>query len=140
MIEINNLTTGLIDEEFLRGVAKIILRGENKEDSLLSIALVGQREIRELSKKYRGKNKPTDVLSFIIKELGLGQIVICPQVVKKNAKKYDLTFKKESARVLIHGVLHLLGYDHEKDEQLAEKMRKKEEIYFSKINNKSLRS
>ena len=66
-------------------------------------------------------------------ELNLGEILICPQEVKKNAKKYGLTFKKELARVLIHGILHLFGYEHEENERSAEKMRKKEEIYFSKI-------
>jgi len=145
MIEINNLTADLIDEEFFKGVAKIVLKGENKKDALLSIALVGQKKIRELNKKYRGKNSPTDVLSFgdnmaggienITErgELNLGEILICPQEVKKNAKKYGLTFKKELARVLIHGILHLFRYEHEENKRSAEKMRKKEEIYFSKI-------
>ena len=128
MIEINNLTTNPVDEEFLKGLVKKVLEGENKEEAGLSIALVGQGRIRELNKKYRGKNRATDVLAF--PGDGLGEIVICLREVKKNAKRYRSNPEKELARVLIHGILHLLGYDHEKSEQAAEKMREKEGYYF----------
>ena len=128
MIEINNLTTNPVDEEFLKGLVKKVLEGENKEEAGLSIALVGQGRIRELNKKYRGKNRATDVLAF--PGDGLGEIVICLREVKKNAKRYRSNPEKELARVLIHGILHLLGYDHEQSEQAAEKMREKEGYYF----------
>jgi len=128
MIEINNLTTNPVDEEFLKGIVKKVLEGENKEGAGLSIALVGQGRIRELNKKYRGKNRATDVLAF--PGDGLGEIVICLREVKKNAKRYRSNPEKELARVLIHGILHLLGYDHEQSEQAAEKMREKEGYYF----------
>lgn len=128
MIEINNLTTNPVDEEFLKGLVKKVLEGENKEGAGLSIALVGQGRIRELNKKYRGKNRATDVLAF--PGDGLGEIIICLREVKKNAKRYRSNSEKELARVLIHGILHLLGYDHEKSEQAAEKMREKEGYYF----------
>ena len=114
MIEINNLTTAVVDEDFLKKVAEIVLEGEKTKEVELSIALVGQGRIRELNKRYRGKNRATDVLSFLYD--GSGDIVICLGEVKKNAKRFGTTFKKELARVLIHGVLHLLGYDHEKKE------------------------
>lgn len=147
MIEINNLTTNAIDEEFLKKVAKMVLEGEKKKDSELSIVLVGQGRIRELNKKYRKKNRVTDVLAFpesrvllekfrigrVQKIQGLGEIVICFREVKKNAKKFNSTFEKELARVLIHGILHLLGYDHEKSKIEAEEMSKKEEFYLSQI-------
>ena len=130
MIEINNLTANLIDEEFLKGVAKKVLEGENEAENNLSIALVGQGRIRELNKKYRKKNKVTDVLTF---GEGLNEIVICLREVKKNAKGFKSTFKKELARVLIHGILHLLGYNHEKDTKEAEKMEEKQNYYLSRI-------
>lgn len=169
MIEINNLTTNSIDKEFLKKVVKIVLKGESvplsggwrKEEVELSIALVGQGRIRKLNKKYRRKNKVTDVLTFgqilnlrlTNRKLansqpkiekagkfqnpnpirGLGEIVICLREVKKNAKRIDLPFEKELARVLIHGVLHFLGYDHEKTKKEAEKMSEKEEYYLSQI-------
>ena len=186
MIEINNLTTNQIDEEFLSKVAKIVLKGEHPplgrvddetkvssspfanarvpEESELSIALVGQGRMRELNKKYRGENRVTDVLAFSqnpkskIKnrasiygsegeeenevlfahqkfiEPFLGEIVICLREVKKNAKRYNLTFEKELSKVLIHGTLHLLGYDHEKNEFKAKKMEEKENYYLSQVN------
>jgi len=121
MIEVNNLTTNKVDEEFLRGLARKVLQGENKKIADLSIALVGQGRIRELNKKYRKKNKVTDVLSFQYDKSG--EVIICLREVKKNAKKFGSTYKKELARVLIHGTLHILGYDHEK-------MKKKEVRYL----------
>lgn len=131
MIEINNLTAGLIEEKFLKRVAEKILKGEKQGKKDLSIALVGQGRIRELNKKYRGKNRVTDVLSFSYDNLG--EIVICPKEVKKNAKGFKSTFQKELIRVLIHGILHLLGEDHEKSEQEAKKMREKEDFYLSQV-------
>ncbi|MDP2864044.1 MAG: rRNA maturation RNase YbeY [bacterium] len=130
MIEVNNLTANPINEEFLKGVAKKVLEGENEAENNLSIALVGQGRIRELNKKYRKKNKVTDVLTF---GEGLNEIVICLREVKKNAKGFKSTFKKELARVLIHGILHLLGYNHEKDTKEAEKMEEKQNYYLSRI-------
>lgn len=64
---------------------------------------------------------------------GLGEIIICLSEVKKNAKKFNSSFEKELNRVLIHGILHLLRYDHEKSDEEARKMEEKEKYYFSKI-------
>jgi len=131
MIEINNLTTTPIEEEILKKVAERILEGENKRNADLSIALVGPGRIRKLNKKYRGKNRVTDVLSF--PDNGLGEIVICLREVKKNAKKFGSSFKKELSTCLIHGILHLLGYDHEKSVEEVKKMRDREEYYLSQV-------
>lgn len=128
MIEINNLTTDPVDEEFLKKVSQKVLEGEKQKDKNLSIALVGQGRIRKLNKKYRGKNRVTDVLSF--PEDGLGEIVICLREVKKNTKRHNSTFKKELAQVLIHGILHLLGYNHEISKEKAKKMAEKENYYL----------
>jgi len=133
MIEINNLTTNPVAKEFLKKIAKKVLKGENKSEAEISIALVGEGRIMELNKKYRGKNRVTDVLAFGDND-GLGEIVICLREVKKNARRFNSTFKKELVRVLIHGILHLLGYDHEKLEKEAEKMEEKENYYLSQIN------
>lgn len=133
MIEVNNLTAHPIDEKFLKGLALKILKKESgrnySEAKDLSVAMVAPSRIKELNKRYRKKDRPTDVLSFQDKE-NWGEIIICPIEVKKNAKKFNSNFKKELSRVLIHGVLHLLGYDHEKDED-EEKMRRKEEYYLN---------
>ena len=140
MIEINNLTTVSVDEEFFKKVAKDVLKGENKEKAELSIALVGQGRMRELNKKYRGKNRVTDVLAF--PSNGLGEIVICLREIKKNAKRFlpsqilpgktweGEAFEKELATCLIHGILHLLGYNHEISEEKAKAMEEKQNQYI----------
>lgn len=109
MIEVRNLTTNKVDEDFLKGLAKKVLAAENKKIEL-SVGLVGPARIRGLNKKYRQKNKSTDVLSFQYGDSG--EVVICLREVRKNAKDSDSDFKKELAKVLIHGILHILGYDH----------------------------
>jgi len=140
MVEINNLTAVSVDEEFLKKIATIILKGEKKKEADVSIALVGPHRIREINKKYRGKNKTTDVLAFLESSkqksfTGLGEIVICPKEVGRNAKKFNLTFKKELAQVLIHGILHLLRYDHEKTEKEAKIMTAKQAYYLKLFFN-----
>ena len=131
MIEINNLTTVSLDEEFLKRIASKVLEKENRKKADLSIALVGQGRIRALNKKYRGKNRVTDVLAF--PGNGLGEIVICLREVKKNAKRFNLAFEKELTRVLIHGILHFFRYNHEKSETAAKEMAEKENYYLNLI-------
>lgn len=149
MIEINNLTTVEIDEKFLKKVAKKVLKEGDEEGSNLSVAIIGPGRMRELNKKYRGKNRVTDVLSFpgskalsekfqvgpLKKMEGLGEIAICLREVKKNAKRFGFVFEEELARVLIHGILHLLGYNHEKNEKKAKEMEEKQNYYLKIIKN-----
>jgi len=134
MIEINNLTRFRVDKKLFTGIAKKVLKGENKETKTLSLAFVNKEEIKKLNKKYRGKNKPTDVLAFgenpkseirNPKIFGLGEIVICPDMVKEKEEDIRLVF--------IHGILHLLGYDHEKSKAEEIKMQSKEDFYLKKI-------
>ena len=133
MIEINNLTEVKVDEIFIKKAAQIVLKGEKEKNINLSIAFVGQKRIRELNKKYRGKNRVTDVLAFPEREIGLGEIIICIRKVKKNARRFSSDFKTELSRVLIHGILHLLGYNHEESEKMAKKMMEKQEYYLAKV-------
>jgi len=130
MIEINNLTALAVDKKFLKSVAGKILKGEKKEKKDLSVALVGPAQIKQLNKRYRRKDKTTDILSFAGEGSFLGEIVICPQQVRKNAQKYKVSFKKELTQVLIHGILHLLGYDHERSQKEAKKMEKRQQYYL----------
>ena len=136
MIEINNLTNFVVDKKFFLGVAKKVLKGENKEIENISIAFVTPDEIHKLNKKYRKKDKPTDVLSFErVSDFKdeVSEVIICPAVVREYAKDSKLPLKKELAKTLIHGLLHILGFDHETSESDAQEMAKKEAVYFSKI-------
>ena len=136
MIEINNLTNFVVDKAFFTGVAKKVLKGENKGTEHVSVAFVSPAEMQKLNKRYRKKDKPTDVLSFEkvsdFKEEA-AEIIICPQVVRENATTSKLSLKKELAKMLIHGILHALVYDHEKSAPDAVKMEEKEKYYFAKI-------
>ena len=126
MIEINNLTDFQADRRFFSTVAKKVLKGENRETQTISLAFVSEEEIKKLNQKFRKKNKPTDVLSFELKEDGyLGEIIICPEIVKEKGE--------EVLEVFIHGILHLCGYDHEKTKREAEAMEEKQNLYLSKI-------
>ncbi|OGZ84051.1 MAG: rRNA maturation RNase YbeY [Candidatus Staskawiczbacteria bacterium RIFOXYD1_FULL_39_28] len=133
MIEINNITKFIVDKKSFAQVAKKVLLGENRETETLSLVFVSREEIKKLNKKFRKKNRATDVLSFNLNEpKHLGEIVICPDVVKENARKIGVSAKSETMKVFIHGILHLLGYDHEKDAQ-ANIMEAKQNLYLSSI-------
>ena len=103
----------------------------------VSIVFTDDREIHDLNRSYRGKDKPTDVLSFsqlensdeIAPSSSLGDIVISLDTTLRQAKEYRVTPDTELLRLLIHGLLHLLGYDHEKvSAKVAQAMRRKEEV------------
>jgi probable rRNA maturation factor len=91
----------------------------------LSIAVVDLAEMTRLNEQYRGKEGPTDVLSFECDDLcaavdpdepvTLGDVVIAPEVAEEQAAEYGHTVEEELNLLLVHGVLHLLGYDHEDD-------------------------
>lgn len=109
----------------------MVLEKEKKSEIDLSVTFVGQKEIQKLNKKYRKINGPTDVLSFTYKKSG--EIVICPQIVVKNAERFGESYRKELKRVLVHGILHILGYDHE---QKNDKMISKQEYYLTNLKFK----
>jgi len=144
MITITNLTTTSVDEKYLKSICQKVLKEEGKKEAQLSVVLVGQGRMRQLNKKYRGKNRVTDVLAFPSNQTSefvnppnseseLGEIVLCLRVLKKNAKRFNSTFKKELTLSLIHGILHLLGYDHEKDASAAKKMEEKQQYYLNQF-------
>jgi probable rRNA maturation factor len=131
-VEINNLTTVPIKENFLKKAAEKVLTKEKGKKLELSVALVGQSRMKELNKKYRRKNRATDVLSFAYDNSG--EVVICLPEVKKNARIFNSKFEKELTKALIHGILHLMGYDHEKGEKQAKETNRKEDYYLNRLN------
>lgn len=94
----------------------------------------GDRAMRTLNRRYRGKDRPTDVLSFSFREGAfpqvqpdlLGDIVIAVPVAERQARERGHSLRREIERLLVHGVLHLAGYDHEQNEAAALRMRRKE--------------
>jgi len=137
---VNNLTRSKISEAFLKKVAEMVLKGEKQQKKDLSVALVGQKKAAELNKKYRKKDSVANVLAFPIGndkipsgvEGCLGEVVICPQEVRKEAKRYGMIFEQALAWMFVHGILHLLGYEHTKVGG-AKRMEQKERMYLSRI-------
>ena len=118
-----------ITKQFVKDVAEQILDYLNLEDIELSIVLTDDETIRQLNKQWRNKDKPTDVLSFPINEKPLrykytvlGDVIISLPFAKRQAKEIGFTEKEELIRLLAHGILHLLGYDHETSEEDAKVM------------------
>ncbi len=84
---------------------------------MLSITFVGRAAISELNRRYLGHHGPTDVISFGLGRQGrrgpvVGDIYICPEIALSNAKRQDVSSQEELLRLVVHGTLHTLGYDH----------------------------
>lgn len=112
-------------------------------DAELSVTFVTNERIQEINKEYRQKDKPTDVISFALQEMGegeieihyeedapsiLGDIIISVPMAKEQAEDYGHSIERELGFLAVHGFLHLLGYDHETDEQEKEMFDKQKEI------------
>ena len=136
MIEVNNLTLEKIKKKKAVEVIKEVLNKERKRKKI-SLVFLSSEEIKKINKKYRKKNQATDVLSFLYED-DFGEIAVCPEVIKKNAKKLKSSYNKELIRVLIHGVLHLLGYDHKGSREKAQIMNQKEKRYLSILEKKEI--
>ncbi len=131
MIDIVNLDKDFkVDKKLLESIVRKVLKGEKIKKNI-EVAFVKKKEIKALNKKYRRKDKATDVLSFGTIDDVLPQIVICIEIVKKNAKEDNIPFKQELSKVLIHGILHLMGMNHVKTKE-AEEMLQKQNKYLSK--------
>ena len=94
---------------------------------ILSVAYVSEKKSQELNKTYRQKDNPTNILSFPLSK-DEGEIIICPAVVKREAKNFDKTFRQFLGFLVIHGMLHLEGLDHSSRMEREEK--KYDQKYF----------
>lgn len=114
------------DGVFLNHAKKIVLGGTYQ----LSLAFVGTKKIQDLNFQNRKINKATDILSFPLEigKNGVGEIYICMKKVVSKAKKFETTPKKYLEYLLVHGMVHLLGYDH------GPEMDKLEKKYTQKLN------
>ena len=123
----------------LRGIKKTtigILRLLKQERAEVSLALVGNREIRKLNALFRKQDYPTDVLSFPAAEnlpgglRLLGDVVISVDKARAQAEEHGRTLREEVITLLIHGIVHLLGYDHERSARDARVMKRLESRIF----------
>lgn len=117
-IEITNLTKIRVDARFLEKTAKEVLQKieltKNAIHESISVVLMEPKEAQELNMYYRKKDYTPNVLSF-----DYGEIVLCPEQIRLDAKKYGILFKQELVRIFTHGLLHVLGYNHKQIEKLS---------------------
>lgn len=125
-----------VREATLRRVAGKLLRLLDEAEAEVCVALVGDTKMRRLNRTYRNKDRTTDVLAFAYREVKsdvaplLGDVVISIPAARRQAKACSHSLDAEVLRLLIHGVLHLVGYDHERSRQQARRMRQKETELF----------
>ncbi|MGD6853665.1 rRNA maturation RNase YbeY [Bacillus infantis] len=138
--------TNEVKSSHIEQVEKLLNFAAEKEnvedDSELSVTFVTNGRIREINREYRDKDKPTDVISFAMEELGegeteiagegiprvLGDIIISIQRTEEQAGEYGHSFERELGFLAVHGFLHLLGYDHETDEEEREMFGRQKDI------------
>ena len=130
----------------IRRCCNAVLRMEKFEGPAeISVTFVNNEQIHELNRQYRGKDMPTDVLSFPMGENGvydvnhdtgakiLGDIVISMEKAVEQAKRYDHSLEREVGYLTAHSMLHLLGYDHETSGLDRVRMREKEEQIMTQL-------
>lgn len=98
----------------------------------IKVIFVSPNESEELNLKYRKINKPTNVLSFKY-DLNYGEILLCPEVIKREAKKLENSYKYQMTWMILHGMMHLGGMHHEKSEALAKKAERLENKILKKV-------
>ena len=133
-----NETNEKLDEymETFYGLLDYALKKENLSDVEFNIIFVSLDKIHEINKEYRGIDRPTDVISFALEDnmeiklehRVLGDIYICLDKAHEQAIEYNHSFLRETSFLMIHGLLHLLGYDHMKKEDEIVMFSKQDEI------------
>ena len=109
------------------------------EPTSLQIAIVDQTEMQNLNFKFRRKKKPTDVLSFAAAEPdSLGELAICWPVICEQARAHGHTQQEEMGYMILHGILHLLGFDHEKSDKEARAMYRLQDTLFEQLRTEIL--
>ena len=106
----------------IAAIAAHVLRGERARDALLSVTLVSAPAIARLNRRHLGHARSTDVIALALSEGGrargvLGDIYVCPAVARVHAKRYGVSVREEVLRLVVHGTLHVLGWDHPEGER-----------------------
>ena len=127
------------DQARLDRLARAILSDVGEASAELGIMFVGDQRMRGLNRKYRGKDRTTDVLAFAMREAPdssaglLGDVVIAVPTAVRQAKQGQRSLDEELAVLLVHGILHLCGYDHERSEKEARRMHRRERMILRSL-------
>ncbi len=124
MIEVEvmgRLPSVLTKRQVARAVSSAVAVSRRKAEGAITVAFVTEEAIRKLNRKHRGKDSPTDVLSFASadlraddgrKALRAGDVFVAPAFVRRDAARIGVEYPRQLGRVVVHGVLHLMGFDH----------------------------
>lgn len=140
----NRQRTYPVNQKNIEKWARQILSLQKLDHAELGIILVNDRHIRVYNREYRKKDRPTDVLSFPMREgVGgelhpgfLGDVMISLERLAEEALLYGRSRREQLLILLIHGILHLLGYDHERSPKEERRMQRRERLLFKRIYRK----
>jgi probable rRNA maturation factor len=133
------------DQACLDRLARAILSDVGEASAELGILFVGDQRMRGLNRRYRGKDRTTDVLAFAMRGAPkssshlLGDVEIAVPTAARQAKQGHRSLDEELTVLLVHGILHLCGYDHERSEKEARRMHRRERIILRSISRLSTR-
>ncbi|MBV9148529.1 MAG: rRNA maturation RNase YbeY [Candidatus Eremiobacteraeota bacterium] len=121
----NKVPRSGVDAVALKRTARAILDSIGEAEATLGVSVVDDDEIRELNRIHRGKDRPTDVLSFPLADVSdpvggerlLGDVVISIETARRQAADYGAPLEAEVNRLLVHGVLHVIGHDHQRADE-----------------------
>ena len=139
IINHNNFKVDKPLSDKLNQAFELICVEEGLSNCSVNIKIVDNNEIENLNKKFRNKDRPTNVLSFTNEDISrritnnLGDIAISYEYVERESKEQDKKFDDHIVHMFIHGIYHILGFDH-KDDPMADKMENKEIILLKKLN------
>jgi probable rRNA maturation factor len=129
-------------ERWMKGLARVLSRRRHAGLSRreIIVVFVNSGEMKRMNKMYRGKDYATDILSFEAGEPGVvGELVLCLPTIRSQSRRTGLSERGELGYMLVHGVLHLLGYDHADKDGEAEMFAMQDEIYASLEDSVGLR-
>ncbi len=130
----NDVRGSGVNSRSLKATMQSLMAAAGEAGAAISVTLVGDAAIREINREHRGKDKATDVLSFPLEpepgapERLLGDIVISLDTARRQAADYDAPLERELERLLIHGLLHVLGHDHEEADEREEMEREERRL------------
>ncbi|MBI5887508.1 MAG: rRNA maturation RNase YbeY [Deltaproteobacteria bacterium] len=128
---------GFKKSALIKKIAAYALSELGKNNAEVSVLITGNDGIQSLNKKFRRMDRPTDVLSFPMNDADmLGDVVMSKDKVISQSKEFNVSADEELARLFIHGILHLLGFDHVKGGTQAKKMKAKEEELLRGVRGK----
>ena len=120
----------------VRRVVEAVLRGERRR-ALISITFLGRDAMRRLNAEHTGRDRPTDVLSFALADPAgrtVGDVYLCPWVARREARARGIPLREELIRLVVHGTLHALGFDHPEGEgRTSSRMWRRQERYVAAL-------